>query len=386
LNEEDSALETAQKMTEQLEKTALWNLHVALGARMVPFAGYDMPVQYKDMGVLKEHIHTRTAAGLFDVSHMGQCVLTAKDAGADPACALEKIVPGDIKSLAPGQMRYTVLLNDKGGIVDDLMVTRWDEKTLFLVVNAACKDKDFTYIKKTIGAETALEYLADRALLALQGPKAEDVLKTIFPAVADMVFMTAMKADYKGHEFFLSRSGYTGEDGFEISLPAAFAEDFARELLTHETVKCIGLGARDSLRLEAGLCLYGHDLDDTTSPIEANLKWTVPKRRREEGGFAGAAAILAQLKNGTARLRVGIKPEGRAPLREGTELFAEDGRKIGIVTSGGFGPTYDAPLAMGYVETAHAKTGARLHALLRGTPRPCDVAAMPFVAQTYKKS
>ncbi|MBI1215932.1 MAG: glycine cleavage system aminomethyltransferase GcvT [Alphaproteobacteria bacterium] len=376
-------MEPAQKNDPELHKTPLWALHVSLGARMVPFAGYDMPVQYDGMGVLKEHIHTRTAAGLFDVSHMGQAVLSAEN--ADPARALEKIVPGDIAGLKPGQMRYTLLLNDDGGIIDDLMVTRWDGNTLFLVVNAACKDKDFAYIRKAIGGETKLEYLADRALLALQGPKAEDVLKVFFPAVTDMVFMTAIKAEYKGHECFVSRSGYTGEDGFEISVPENFAEDFAKELLAQEGVKAIGLGARDSLRLEAGLCLYGHDLDDETTPVEAALKWTVPKRRREEGGFAGAEKILKQFKEGTSRLRVGIKPEGRAPIRENTELFAEDGAKVGVITSGGFGPTFDAPVAMGYVDAAHAKAGTKLHALLRGTKRPCEVAAMPFVPQSYKK-
>lgn len=385
-NVKDSAMTTsahAAHSAPALLKTPLWDLHVSLGARMVPFAGYDMPVQYADMGVLKEHLHTRAAAGLFDVSHMGQAVLRAD--GADPARALEKIVPGDIAGLAPMQMRYTVLLNDKGGIIDDLMVTRWDAQTLFLVVNAACKDKDFSYIAATLGRETTLERMDDRALIALQGPHAQTVLQTLFPSVADMLFMTAMKTRYDAHEVFISRSGYTGEDGYEISVPAQAAEAFAKKLLSHTDVKCIGLGARDSLRLEAGLCLYGHDLDETTTPIEANLKWTVPKRRREDGGFAGASVILGQLKDGTQRLRIGLRPEGRAPLREGTELFDEQGTKIGRVTSGGFGPTADAPVAMAYVDAAHAKTGAKIHALLRGEKRPCTVAALPFVPQRYKK-
>jgi aminomethyltransferase len=371
--------DAAEKMTPPLSKTPLWQLHVDAGGKMVPFAGYDMPVQYADMGVLKEHVQTRTSAGLFDVSHMGQCVLT----GDDPAASLEKIVPGDIKGLDPFRMRYTVLLNDDGGIVDDLMVTRWDDRTLFLVVNAACKDKDFAWIRKKIGGETQLQYLGDRALLALQGPKAEAVAARFFPEAKTLSFMQACKVKYEGHEIFLSRSGYTGEDGFEISVPAAAAA-FAKKLLAESEVRWIGLGARDSLRLEAGLCLYGHDLDEHTTPIEANLKWTIPKRRREERNFAGAARIMAQLETAPARLRVGIRPDGRAPIREGAELFS-GGEKIGTVTSGGFGPTFDGPVAMGYVRSDLAKTGTKLEAMLRGTPRPVEVAALPFVKNNYKK-
>lgn len=371
-------MEAAQKQSADLHKTPLWNLHRSLGGKMVPFAGYDMPVQYGDMGVLKEHLHTRTAAGLFDVSHMGQAVLSGN------VDAIEKIVPGDIKGLAPGKMRYTVLLNEQGGIVDDLMVTRWDANTLLLIVNAACKDKDFAYIKKTIGGETKLDYLDDRALLALQGPKAENAIKNFFPEAATLPFMTATRLN-KGYEVFISRSGYTGEDGFEISVPGAVVADFARELLANPDVKLIGLGARDSLRLEAGLCLYGHDISDDTTPIEANLKWTIPKHRREAGGFPGFAKIKAQLADGTQKLRVGIRPEGKAPLREGTEILSPEGKKIGVVTSGGFGPTFNAPVAMGYVETAFAKTGTKLNALLRGEARPCEVAALPFVSHKYKK-
>ncbi|MDP2204838.1 MAG: glycine cleavage system aminomethyltransferase GcvT [Alphaproteobacteria bacterium] len=372
----------ALKPAELLHKTPLHALHVSLGGKMVPFAGYDMPVQYGDMGVLKEHLHTRSHAGLFDVSHMGQAVLTAKD--GDPARILEKLVPGDIAGLSAGQMRYTVLLNDKGGIVDDLMVTRWDERTLLLVVNAACKDKDFAYIRAKIGAETHLEYLGDRALLALQGPKAERALSALIPDAARLFFMTSFKTVYKGQPLYISRSGYTGEDGYEISLPAAFAESFTRELLANDDVKLIGLGARDSLRLEAGLCLYGHDLDEDTTPVEANLKWTIAKRRREEANFAGAEVILKQLADGTARLRVALKPEGKAPVREGAEIHA-GGKKIGMVTSGGFGPTADAPVAMGYVDAAYAKNGTAVDAMVRGTPRPCTVAAAPFVKHNYKK-
>jgi aminomethyltransferase len=369
-------------MTSELLKTPLWSLHKEAGGKMVPFAGYDMPVQYEGMGVLKEHLHTRAAAGLFDVSHMGQTLLTG---ATDPAVALEKIVPGDITGLEPMKTRYTVLLNDDGGIIDDLMVTRWDANTLFLVVNAACKDKDFAYIRQKIGDTTKLQPLPDRALLALQGPKAEGVAGRLFLSAPAMKFMAAAKVQYEGHGIYLSRSGYTGEDGYEISVPASFAPAFAKKLLSHNDVKWIGLGARDSLRLEAGLCLYGHDIDDQTTPVEANLKWVIPKRRREEKKFCGAEKILRQLKEGADRLRVGIRPEGKAPLREGTELFSTDGKKIGVITSGGFGPSYDSPVAMGYVETACAAAGTKIQALLRGTARPCEVAALPFVPHTYKK-
>jgi len=350
---------------------------------MVPFAGYDMPVQYDGMGVLKEHIHTRTLSGLFDVSHMGQAILTGLH--GDPAVALEKIVPSDIKGLGIGKQRYTVLLNDQGGIVDDLMVTRWDDKTLFLIVNAACKDKDFAFIREKIGAETTLEYLADRALLALQGPKSESVLSALIPATASMKFMDTLRTPYKGHDLYISRSGYTGEDGYEVSMPSSFAVAFTEELLQNADVKLIGLGARDSLRLESGLCLYGHDIDDTTTPAEANLKWVIAKRRREEANFPAAAAILKQIDSGTKRTRVGIRPEGKAPIRENTELFNDKGEKIGLITSGGFGPTVDSPVAMGYVDSAYAAIGTKINAMLRGTPRPCEVAALPFITQQYKK-
>lgn len=373
---------TAQHIATEPLKTPLWALHKEMGGKMVGFAGYAMPVQYDGMGVLKEHLQVRSAAGLFDVSHMGQALLTA---AADPASALEKIVPSDIIGLEPGKTRYTVLLNDDGGIIDDLMVTRWDDKTLFLIVNAACRDKDFAYIRKKIGNQVKLQYLADRALLALQGPKAESVLSRIIPLAAGMKFMTTTKVKHEGRELYLSRSGYSGEDGYEISLPASFAEAFARELLSRDEVRLIGLGARDSLRLEAGLCLYGHELDEQTTPVEANLKWVIQKRRREEGGFCGAEKILAQMKNGAPRLRVGIRPEGRAPLREGTELLSAEGRKIGVITSGGFGPSVAGPVAMGYVATMYSAAGAKLQAMLRGTARPCEVAALPFVKNNYKR-
>jgi aminomethyltransferase len=371
-------MEPAATTTGVLQTTPLHALHLARGAKMVAFAGYDMPVQYADAGVLKEHLFTRSSAGLFDVSHMGQAFLTGVE---DPASLLEKIVPGDIAGLAPGKTRYTVLLNDKGGIVDDLMVTRLDAKTLFLVVNAACKDKDFALIRKAAGAAAKLEILADRALIALQGPETEEVLSVFYPDVRDMAFMTFRAFD----TVFITRSGYTGEDGFEISVPAARAVDFVDSLLKDGRVKPAGLGARDSLRLEAGLCLYGHDLDEVTTPVEANLKWTIGKKRRERGDFAGARVILEQLEKGPPRLRVGLRPQDRAPVREGTELLSPDGKRIGIVTSGGFGPTLDAPVAMGYVETDFAGTGTALTAMVRGTARPCVVADLPFIPARYKK-
>ena len=357
-------------------------MHVDMGGKMVPFAGYDMPVQYADMGVLKEHLHTRAAAGLFDVSHMGQAIVTGIN--NDPAIALEKIMPGDIRGLEKGKVRYSVLLNDAGGIVDDLMVTRWDEKTFYVVVNAACKDKDFAWIQKKIGGEIKLQPLPQRALLAIQGPMAEAVTARLFPAVSAMTFMSAINTTLDGHDVYISRSGYTGEDGFEISVPDDYAVTFAKKLLAQPEVKWIGLGARDSLRLESGLCLYGHDMNDETTPIEANLKWVIPKRRREEKNFLGADKILGELAAGTARLRVGIQPEGKAPVREGAELFA-DGQKIGIVTSGGFGPTVNAPVAMGYVDSKHSVPGTKITALVRGQHLPCAVANLPFIKQNYKK-
>ncbi len=363
--------------------TALHALHVALGARMVPFAGYDMPVQYPD-GILKEHLHTRAAAGLFDVSHMGQAVLRSD---GDVAAALETLVPADIKGLAPGQMRYTQLLNEQGGILDDLMVTRPAEPdrqdTLFLVVNAACKDADFALIEQTLSGVAALTRLEDRSLIALQGPQAAAVLSRMAPSVATMPFMTAAAMSIDGVDAIVSRSGYTGEDGYEISVPDADGDAFARRLIDQPEVKAIGLGARDSLRLEAGLCLYGHDIDETTTPIEAALTWSVGKRRREEGGFPGADVVQRQLADGVTRRRVGLLPEGRAPAREGTVITDADGAEIGRVTSGGFGPSLGGPMAMGYVAIAHAKVDTPVNLIVRGKAQPARVAKMPFVPQRY---
>jgi aminomethyltransferase len=360
-----------------LLRTPLHSLHVSLGARMVPFAGYDMPVQYPQ-GIVAEHLHTRGAAGLFDVSHMGQLRLD----GAGAAAALERLVPGEIQALKPQRMRYTLLTDASGGILDDLMITNMGDH-LFVVVNAACKADDTAHLKRALEPAVKVTPLPDRALIALQGPKAAVVLARLAPAVAAMPFMSMSAQTLDGAACLISRSGYTGEDGFEISVPAAAAERLARRLLAEPEVKPIGLGARDTLRLEAGLCLYGHDIDRTTTPIEADLGFALGKRRREQGGFLGAETILRQLREGVARKRVGIKPEGRAPAREGTEILDPAGAVVGKVTSGGFGPSVDGPIAMGYVASAHAAPGTAVSLLVRGTPRPARVVTLPFAPHRY---
>lgn len=369
---------------DDLNYTPLNAWHIAQGARMVPFAGYSMPVQYKD-GILTEHLWTRENAGLFDVSHMGQCFVHS-DSWEKTARALEALVPADILNLKPGQQRYSQLLAEDGGILDDLMITRsayeGHEGWAYLVVNAGCKDQDYAHIAGHLPAGVSLRIEADLALIALQGPKAVEVLAGIIPAIRTVPFMTYHYAEVDGVHLHISRSGYTGEDGVEISIPAKSVEAFCARLLADSRVKPIGLGARDSLRLEAGLCLYGHDIDTTTSPIEADLKWSIQKRRREEGGFPGAARIQRELKEGPSRLRVGILPEGRQPAREGTEVFAE-GRKIGVITSGGFGPSQNGPVAMGYVETAFAKVDARVTLVVRGKELPAKIVTMPFVPHRY---
>ena len=360
-----------------LKRTPLYALHRELGARMVPFAGYEMPVQYPS-GILAEHLHTRSQAGLFDVSHMGHIRL----AGAGCVTALERLVPGDLDALAPMRMRYTLLLNEAGGILDDLMATRLADG-LFLVVNAAPKEADLAHLRDRLGTGASIEPLADRALLALQGPAAATVLSRFVEGIARLRFMSASEVTIGGSNCLVTRSGYTGEDGFEISLPAGEAEDFARRLIAEPEVSPIGLGARDSLRLEAGLCLYGHDIDETTTPIEADLAWTIGKRRRAEGGFPGAATVLRQLVEGASRKRVGIRPDGRAPAREDTQIVDAAGNGIGRVTSGGFGPSVGGPVAMGYVEPAHATAGGALELLVRGVPRPGRVVRLPFVPTRY---
>lgn len=361
------------------KRTPLYDLHLELGARMVAFAGWAMPVQYPQ-GILAEHQWCRAEAGLFDVSHMGQVRIE----GTGAPIAFERLVPGNIVGLAPGQARYTLLTNDAGGILDDLIATRTADG-LFVVVNAGCRAADIAHLRAALEPDCRVVELTDRALLALQGPAAAGVLARRAPGCTELRFMQSAEMPIDGILCRVSRLGYTGEDGFEISVPADRAATLARTLLTAPEVRPIGLGARDSLRLEAGLCLYGHDIDPTTTPIEAGLAWTVAKRRREEGGFPGAAVILAQLRDGPPRRRVGLRPEGRAPAREHTEIQDQSGRRIGTVTSGGFGPTVGAPVAMGYVAPAHATPGTPVQLVVRGKPLPARVVELPFVPHRYQR-
>lgn len=369
-------------LADDLLRLGLHDLHVALGGKMVPFAGYEMPVQYP-AGVMKEHLHTRSSAGLFDVSHMGQVILRPR-VGMQALClAFEALMPVDVLGLAEGRQRYGLFTNDAGGILDDLMFANRGDH-LFVVVNAACKGADIAHMQVHLSEVAEVIPVTDRALLALQGPLAEAALARLVPEVAAMRFMDVGVFG----DIWVSRSGYTGEDGFEISLPQTQAEGFARALLDMAEVMPIGLGARDSLRLEAGLCLYGHDIDTTTSPVEAGLTWAIQKSRRaggaRAGGFPGADRILRELAEGPARLRVGLRPEGRAPMRDGTALFQGDA-SAGIVTSGGFGPSVGAPVAMGYVPAALAGIGTALEGEVRGKRLPVTVAAMPFHPTTYKR-
>lgn len=371
--------------TPALLRTPLYALHLELGARMVPFAGYEMPVQYAP-GVIKEHLHTREAAGLFDVSHMGQALLTGPD-HASVVAALEALVPGDMAGLEPGQQRYTQLLNDGGGIIDDLMVTRplapAESGSLMLVVNASRKAVDYAHIAARLPEGVTLRPLEDRALIALQGPGAAAVMAGLCPDAAALDFMTATLAELAGIPCHVSRSGYTGEDGFEISTAASDIEAAARALLAHPAVKPIGLGARDTLRLEAGLCLYGHELDETTSPVEAGLVWSLGKARRETGGFPGAERIQRELRDGPARKRVGIRLTGRAPAREGCGIVSAGGEPVGLVTSGSYAPSLGNPIVMGYVAATHAERGTALQIVIRGTPHPATVVPVPFVPNRY---
>ncbi|GAB3776745.1 glycine cleavage system aminomethyltransferase GcvT [Ramlibacter monticola] len=368
---------------EELQKTPLHALHLELGARMVPFAGYSMPVQYP-AGLMAEHHHTRNSAGLFDVSHMGQLRLV----GPDAAAAFETLMPVDVIDLAPGKQRYGLLLTDEGTIIDDLMfVNRGGE--LFVIVNGACKAGDIAHIQERIGSRCQVIPMPERALLAVQGPKAVDALQRLLPGVEKLVFMTGAGVQWKGVDLFVTRSGYTGEDGFEISVPAIQAETFARELLAQPEVKPVGLGARNSLRLEAGLCLYGNDIDTTTTPVEASLQWAIQKVRRtggaRAGGFPGAARVLAQLdgQEPIARKRVGLTALERVPVREHVELKDARGQTVGEVTSGLLGPTVDEPVAMAYVPPQLAAAGTRLQAIVRGKPVPMEVSPMPFVPNRY---
>jgi aminomethyltransferase len=375
-----------------LKRTPLYALHLACEAKMVPFAGYEMPVQYAP-GVLKEHQHTRGFAGLFDVSHMGQIRLRPKSGKVeDAARALEVLVPQDILALAPYRQRYAQFVDMRGSILDDLMIANYGDH-LFLVVNAACKANDLAHLRAFMSDSCEIEPLEDRALIALQGPKAAEVLATLSPSAAALRFMDAGPHDVMGIACFVSRSGYTGEDGFEISVPANKAQELAtRLLIDHDGIVApIGLGARDSLRLEAGLCLWGHDIDTTTTPVEAALEWSIQKTRRNggarPGGFLGAKVVLNQLEHGAPRRRVGLLAEGRAPIREGAPLFAQsdDQDPIGLVTSGGFGPSTGGPVAMGYLPSALAQNGTTVLAEVRGQRRPMRVAPMPFVPSGYKR-
>ncbi len=373
-----------------LQKTPLFDLHVSLGGKMVPFAGYDMPVQYP-MGVMKEHNHTREQSGLFDVSHMGQVIIRAKSGDTrDAALALESLVPMNIAGVAENRQRYAFFTNENGGILDDLMVANRGDH-LFLVVNAACKDADIAHMRAHLSDACDIEVIEDRALLALQGPASEIALLRLSVDVAAMKFMDVATTEIMGTECWVSRSGYTGEDGYEISVPNSKAVALAEALLGMEEVAPIGLGARDSLRLEAGLCLYGNDIDTGTTPVEATLLWAIQKVRRADGeragGFPGADVILGQMANGASRKRVGIQPSGRAPMRGHTVLFADETSTdpIGEITSGGFGPTVQAPVAMGYVSKELSTIGTEIFAEVRGKRMPATVAAMPFTPANFKR-
>ncbi len=369
-----------------LQRTALYDRHVAQGARMVPFAGYEMPVQFRD-GIMAEHAHARTAAGLFDVSHMGQAVIVARD-HETVASTLERLMPADLLGLAPGRIRYTQLTNPHGGIIDDLMVSRPSNPAragrLVLVVNASRKEVDYAWLEQHLPADVKLSRSEDRSLLALQGPKAEAVLSRYCVQASALTFMASAPARFADVDIHLARSGYTGEDGYELSVPTSHVLAVYDRLLDNPDVKPIGLGARDSLRLEAGLCLYGHDIDETTSPVEADLVWSIGKRRRTEGGYMGEARILEELRNGPTRRRVGLLPEGRAPAREGTLIMAQ-GRTVGRVTSGGFAPTLGRPIAMGYVERQFSARGSRIDLIVRDRSLPAEIVNLPFVPHRYKR-
>ncbi len=370
---------------EDLKLTPLHDLHIELGGKMVPFAGYSMPVQYK-LGIMGEHQHTRAKAGLFDVSHMGQAVLIGPD-HETTAKALEALTPSNFVELGHGRQRYTVLLNEDGGIIDDLMVTRPldpnDDGRLLLVVNAARKDVDYAHLRAKLPETVKLEVVDDRALIAVQGPEAVAAVAAHAPAAAELGFMSAAPMEFDGIACHIARAGYSGEDGVEMSVPAGAADAIARALLADDRVEAIGLGARDSLRLEAGLCLYGHDIDETTSPVEGNITFCMQKRRREEGGFPAADRIQKELAEGTDRIRVGLRLDGKAPAREGAEIALPGGDVIGILTSGGFAPTVGAPIAMGYVPADHAIEGTQLELIVRARRLPATVAAMPFVPNRY---
>jgi aminomethyltransferase len=375
----------------ELKQTALHGFHVANGGKMVPFAGYDLPVQYP-MGVMKEHLHCRASAGLFDVSHMGQAFLIAEDGTYETAAAFfETLVPADISSLEPGQQRYSQLLNEEGGILDDLMISRLampgHTHWIYFVVNGACKVADFAHIQAHLPEGLTMRIAEDLSLVALQGPKAADVMARYIPEASNMPFMSGLdtKFELNGKDIYLhiSRSGYTGEDGYELAIKHTDIEAVCTDLLAQDEVELIGLGARDSLRLEAGLCLYGHDIDTTTSPIEAGLTWSIQKNRREAGGFLGAERVQRELAERPSRRRVGIQPLGRAPAREGAIIRSNEGTEIGVVTSGGFGPSFEGPVAMGYVKRRFGKAGTNVQLIVRGKEIPAKIVKLPFVPNNF---
>jgi len=359
------------------QKTALYNYHKSLGAKFVPFAGYEMPVQYSS-GIVEEHKVTRIGAGMFDVSHMGQLLIEGNE---ELALELEKIIPIDLKKIKLNQSKYSFLTNEEGGICDDLIVTKV-EKGFNIILNAACKNRDFKIISGSLKNKFKIVLHKNLSLIALQGPKSSETLEKIIKGVSSLKFMNGNKFSYNGKDVYITRSGYTGEDGFEISILNEFVEDFAKKLIS-QNVKPIGLGARDTLRLEAGLCLYGHDLNETTSPIEANLKWAISKRRREEGGFVGYKKIKSDLNGSLSRLRVGIKPEGKIIAREGVKIFSKEGKEIGSITSGTFGPSVNGPIAMGYVKLNFSKLGTKVLLEVRGKKYDAIISELPFYKKSY---
>jgi len=361
----------------ETQKTALYNYHKNLGAKFVPFAGYEMPVQYSS-GVVEEHKITRSNAGLFDVSHMGQLLIEGNESLSDE---LEKIIPVDLKKIKLNQSKYSFLTNEKGGIYDDLIITKVDSG-FNIILNAACKDNDFKIIKNLIGNKFKLTLYKNLSLIALQGPKSSEILEKIINGVSSLKFMTGNKFSYNSKEIYITRSGYTGEDGFEISISNEHVEDFVKKIVS-KGAKPIGLGARDTLRLEAGLCLYGHDINETTNPIEANLKWAISKRRREEGGFVGYSKIKLDMNGSLTRLRVGVKPEGKIIAREGVKIFSEDNKQIGSITSGTFGPSVNGPIAMGYVQLSFSKLGTKVLLEVRGKKYNATISELPFYKKNY---
>lgn len=365
-----------------MKQTSLHTLHQELGGKMVAFAGYEMPVQYPQ-GIKQEHLHTRSKAGLFDISHMGQLMIR----GDGAAKWLESLVPGEIQGLGENRQRYTVLTNDRGGIIDDLMITKMQDG-FFLVINAACKDKDIAHLQNQLPEGLSIKLMDSSALMALQGPEAASVLSHYDQSIAELSFLSAGRFTISGIECLVHRCGYTGEDGFEISLPASSAVAIANELLSHESVAMIGLGARDSLRLEAGLCLYGHDMDDNTSPIEAGLAWTIARKYKngENACFPGAGRILEQLKTGTNITRAGFKVAGKMPIREGIEILNDNDESIGKITSGGYGPSVGGPVAMGYIQSEYNNDTAALHVLIRNRRHDVNMATLPFVEHRYYKT